>query len=331
MATDRSRRPRGDSGLGDLAEVLLELNLRDERLLRLAAASLGFGGLQSDPHGHRPSAADARVRHGSHRRASRDMPRRHAAPAPPVVTPQPAGEVLAARLAARAIDTEATRPDWLSQPPAPEPDATRLRRRSLLPRNRAAGVIKAAVATRRLGRRLDVPRLIDHIISRRPIDRLPCLPVAVLEAGADLLCDYGESMQPFHADLHDLAGRFVGLLGEPRCRVFEYETNPAEAVRWSSDERPLSWSARRGRPVVLASDFGCGGSPANGPRLRPSDWRRFVAIAKRTGTPLLAFTPLPPAGLPRWLGRDLIVVHWDPRTRAGTVSRLIGTGLDPRG
>lgn len=330
MTTEHSRRPRGDIGIGDLARVLVELDLERHEHLQLASRSLGFEGMVRGTNRHPQAAAEKRMRRSPMRKREQNPDRRHFAPPAPARPPQPSGEVLTSQLIPKPRPTEPERPDWLDGRPSPRADIVPPRRVPLLTRNRAAGIIKAAVRVRRPGRRLDVSRLIRFVIERRPLDALPRLPVGGLENGVDLVCDYGESMQPFHADLQMLADSFSSVLGTQGCRVYEYDGNPNRALTWSTNDEPISWTPTASRPVVLATDFGRGNPNAIAQRLQRPAWRDFVRQLSMAGAPLVAFTPLRPVDLPRWLGARIKIVHWDPRTRAGAVSRLVGVGHEPR-
>ncbi|MCP4467936.1 MAG: hypothetical protein GY813_14460 [Halieaceae bacterium] len=326
VTTSRASRPRGDIGLGDLARALVELDLGTARHLHLAAYSLGFEGLAHPESGKPRVAADAPMRKPSRHKKESAPRRRFSAPAESETTARPVGDVVASTLDPLPPLAAEPAPDWL-QPVVPESkQKNKVVRKRLLPRNRAAGVLKAALAVRRSGRRLDVPRLIDRVISGKPLLELPYLPAGSLERGVDLLCDYSESMQPFYADLENLGNSLQKIMGGERCRVFEYDIDPMTAIAWTARDEPVAWAPVPGRPVLLATDFGRGSPQGLRRRLQAKTWRSFLTYIERNQVPLLAWSPLPPATLPRWLGHETKIIHWDPRTRAGAVSRLIGIG-----
>lgn len=326
MVSKLASRPRGDIGLGDLATVLVKLDLGKAQHLHLAAHSLGFEGLAHPETGGPQVAADATMRKPL-RRKKESAPRPRFT-APPVVEPtaKPVGDVLASTLDPLSAASVKSPPDWLQPVDPATQQETKVVRRRLLPRNRAAGVLKAALAVRRPGRRLDVPRLIRQVVSGKPLLELPHLPVGSLEQGVDLLCDYSESMQPFYVDLANLQNSLQKILGGERCRVFEYDIDPLTAIAWTPLDEPRAWVPVLGRPILLATDFGRGSPQGLRRGLRAKTWRAFLAYIERNKVPLLIWSPLPPATLPRWLGHATKIIHWDPRTRAGTVSRLIGIG-----
>ncbi len=326
MTTKHFYRPRGDIGLGDLARVLVELDLSESQHLHLAAYSLGFEGLVHAESSRPQAAADAQMRKPLRQKKQAKPQRRFSAPPEPEIIPKPAGDILLSTLEPLPALTPQSAPDWLQPVNPATKQKTKVIRKRLLPRNRAAGVLKAALAVRRPGRRLDVPRLINQVVSCKPLFELPHLPVGSLEQGVDLLCDYSESMQPFYADLENLKTSLQKLLGNERCRVFEYDIDPRTAIKWTSKDEPLPWTPQAGRPALLASDFGRGSSHELRRRLQANTWRSFLTSIRNKQVPLLACSPLPPTSLPRWLGSETKVIHWDPRTRAGAVSKLIGIG-----
>lgn len=326
MATRGPSRPRGDIGLGDLAHAICDLDLDNKHHLHLAARCLGFEGVAHPDNSRPQTAVDARMRRHTAQKSKQTRRRRAFAPPESDITPEPEGGVLTSTLVPRPPAVAQSPPDWLQHAEPEPPKQPRITRQPLLLKNRTAGLLKAAMAVRRPGRLLDMPRLIDQVVAGRPLLELPRLPVGSLEHGVDLLCDYGESMQPFYADLQDLGESLVRLLGSTNCRLFEYETDPGRAIAWSAADNPLPWRPKASRPLLLATDFGRGNPRGLRQRLRPAIWRAFLHRTRQAGVPVLACSPLPPATWPRWLGHDVKVIHWDPRTRASSVSRLIGSG-----
>jgi hypothetical protein len=141
-----------------------------------------------------------------------------------------------------------------------------------------------------------------------------------------LLLDLGESMTPFRDDLADLAQSFALILGRTRCQVSEFNGDPGTAAGWDRTGPGRTWRPEPGRPVVLATDFGLGAPPTARVRGQSSAWQRFVRQVRSGGCPIVAFVPLPPGLWPLRLARDISLIHWDPRTRAGAVRRLVGAG-----
>ena len=327
MTTKSSSRPRGDIGLGDLAKILVELDLSKSEHLHLAAKSLGFEGLTHPQSGKPQVAANTQMRRPQRQQKVSKPEPRFSLPATPEISIKPAGDIVESTLEPLPLLAAQPAPDWLKPIKKPETrQKTKVIRKRLLPRNRAAGVLKASLAVRRPGRRLDIPHIINRVISGKPLTELPHIQIGSLENGVDLLCDYSESMQPFYVDLENLKNSLQKLFGKNRYRIFEYNTDPGSDINWNAMDEPLPWAPIPGRPVILASDFGRARSHGLHRRLQASRWRAFQKHTGKKKTPLLLCSPVPPTSLPRWLGRETKVIHWDPRTRAGTVSGIIGIG-----
>ncbi len=326
MTTRRSSRIRGDIGLGDLAEVLVELKLEETEHLRLASNLLGFTGLATRKAGKPQVAAKSEIRKaGKRRKKEKKTTPRHALPSTPEQLIKPDGRLLNSTLTLLSELESSQAPDWLKPVDPGSGKKNNVIRQRLFPRNQSAGILKASLAVRRPGRRLDIPKIIELAVSAKPLTELPHLQIGGLENGVDLFCDYSESMQPFYADLNNLKNSLHQIYGANRCRCFEYDTDPTEAESWNALEQASSWSPIAGRPVLLATDFGHARQDPHR-RLQLRDWRQFVRNIQLKKTPLLVCSPLPPSALPTWLGREVKIIHWDPRTRAGAVSRIIGIG-----
>lgn len=328
MTTSSSPRVRGDIGLGDLAKILAKLDLKETRHLHLAANVLGFEGIAYPQKGKPEVAATSKMRQSRTRnRKEKKSEHRFSLPPTPEISVKPAGHILNSTLKPLPLlESSAPAPDWLKpSPPERQKKASVIRKR-LFTRNRAAGIMKASLAVRRQGRRLDIPKVINHVVSGKPLTVLPQLQIGSVENGVDLFCDFSESMQPFYADFDNLKKSLFYIFGNNRYRFFEYDTDPSEAISWSAQDEVTDWMPVSGRPVVLATDFGQSSQGAAQRCLQFRDWRKFLKKIRRGKTPLLVCSPLPPSMLPRWLGREIKVIHWDPRTRAGSVSRIFGIG-----
>jgi hypothetical protein len=221
----------------------------------------------------------------------------------------------------------ANRPDWLdAAAPVEVPTLAPARRAPLFPRRTATALLSPAVATRRPGAELDLPRIITGLARGDPTRDLPRLPVASLDRGLQLLLDVSEAMTPFREDLADLTQALERIVGRERCQVFEFPGDPRTATAWSPAGADQAWKPERGRPVVLATELGIGALPGARDRASTSAWLDFAREVRTAGCPLVAFVPLPPARWPVRLARQVTLIHWDPRTTAGAVRRLVGAG-----
>lgn len=325
---------RGVIALGDLLRALGTLGVADEATAARVSCCLGFA--QRDPNPpERLRGAYDRTR-SPHR--SPTPPR---APAPPLGAPPFSGQAPPPDLPERALEADLTpidpvpmtdRPDWLDiRVPAEQPNPTHALRAPLFPLRTAPAVLSAAVAIRRPGSEPDLQRLIAAFVRGDRLRELPRLPVGRLDRGIQLLLDLSEAMTPFRDDLADLTQAMERIVGRSRCQVFEFAGDPATASGWDMAGIDHGWRPERGRPVVLATDFGIGAPPAARDRAPAATWLRFAGTVRKAGSPLIAFVPLPPARWPVRLARQITLIHWDPRTTAGAVRRLVGAGHEVPG
>lgn len=321
---------RGQIGLGDLLIALKKLDVRDPATISRIAASLGFTGIDTNP------VAAVRGATGLQRpprpRRTRPTPKRSPGFAAPP-TPEPVIElpkqILRTRLSGpEPVSDSAMPPAQPGKPKRVEPDESpAVQRAPLLPVRTAKGVLTAAVATRRAGPEPDIFRLIEAAVRCEPLKDFPRLEYASVHQGVQLLLDVSSAMVPFLEDLDDLADAIRTVVGHQGCEVFEFTGNPATAERWTAAPQPRPWRPQPGRPIVLATDFGEGAPPAAQDRARLTEWLAFERRTREAGSPVVAFVPYRRERWPRTVSRRVALIHWDPRTRASHVRRLLGEGL----
>jgi hypothetical protein len=304
---------RGEIHLGDLIRALGTLRCLDDEHARAIAGCLGFGLAAPDMQPARPTPTvyDRSRLSAQPKTEAPATPRRPGLAAPPTRTPpidlpaQTLTSTLNAIAAPPAIDT-ATVPAWLGgdyQRLDPAPGASPPRR-TLIPTETARGVFTAALATRRQGDQLDVDQLVRRVVEGRLPPRLPRLHSATLERGCQLLLDFSDSMLPWWEDLRELARQLVGVLGEDRVSLFDFESAPAEsrplAARRGRRTGLAAWQPEPGRPILAATDFGIQGLA---PRSRPdAGWQKLIKDCRAQGCPLLVLVPWSPEYWPTTWG-----------------------------
>ena len=323
---------RAEVGLGDLLVALERLQVADPAVAARIARCLGMADL--------PGPALARRRgawNPAHFRSDHPPPRPPPIPprglpelAPIEAPPPAAGAALETWLEALDPVPGLPAPEWL-RPVTAEPPPRPPPREPLLGKCTAAGVIAAAVATRRPGPDLDQYQLQELMVATRPLRSIPRLPTPTLQRGIHLLLDGGESMSAFLDDLGDLRARCEQVVGRTRCASYSFTSDPRAAVSWRIDGSEVSWRPEPGRPVLLATDLDNGAKPAAEGWVSARTWRRFVSCCRRAGAPVVAFVPLQHSRWPRELAACMTLIHWDPRTTAASVRRLVGPGhrVDP--
>lgn len=178
-------------------------------------------------------------------------------------------------------------------------------------------MLAAALATRRPGGTLDLPRLIDAICRREPLRGLPRRAEETVALGCQLLLDYSGPMVPFWEDLNDLADQVRGILGAAATRVYGFDTRPTQARHWTPAGEPRPWRPD-GRPVLAATDLGIQGRAQAAPA---PDWAACAADCAQAGSSLILLIPWPADRWPRTFPPTATLIHWGPRTTAGMVRR----------
>lgn len=319
---------RGAISLGDLLTALDKLDTDDPTVVEVIARLLGFRGVDANPAEHTRGVADSQTE-------ARDTSPQTAPTRPPKLTPEipPPLPTLPKETYSTTLDplepvvNDLPIPDWLHEP-LPGVSGLRSQQRApLLPKRTTVGVLSAAVATRRVGERLDMRALIRQLAKGEPLDELPMLAEPSVHRGVQVLLDAAESMVPFLEDLDDLVGVIAQVVGQHNYQVFHFEGKPGKAARWSAALEPIAWRPEPDRPVVLATDFGAGAAPGAMDRGSQRDWLDFVDRCDAARCPVVAFVPYGRSHWPRYLSRRITLVHWHHRTRASHVRRLLGAGL----
>lgn len=313
--------------MGDLVRALATLDTDSAASVARIVRSLGFSGSDANPPEHLRGAYDQRLRRPVRPEKTPEPSRRlripRTQPSPPELPPQ----LLETQWEEIAPAESPSTPDWLSEvPPLREEKTEPPPRTPLFPRLTTPAILGAAAATRRSGFDLDVDCFVENLVRGHILQKLPFKPVASLAHGIQLLLDFSESMTVFHEDLVDLRNSFQDLVGSHRCALYEFAGDPPGALAWTAPGTQKPWRPEPGRPIVLATDFGIGAPPASRDYASPRTWRQFARVAREAHSAVVAFVPLEPKRWPIGLGRRFTLIHWDSRTRAANVRRLVGPG-----
>jgi hypothetical protein len=320
---------RGDIHLGDLARALGKLDWQDPAQAETIAACLGFGlGPDSDPAQHRQAPreaynpavqpAPAEVDRQPSTTATKPVPV-PMPPTPPAPPPLPAKRLTSELQALEPLAPAQPDPDWLGgDPQLLDPgDALPCAREPLFADAASRHIFSAALATRRSGTDIDLPRLIAAITRREPLRALPRRSEPTLEQGCQLLLDYSATMVPFWDDLTDLVRQLGAVVGN--TRVYSFDRRPTDALHWLPDGRREPWEPAD-RPVLVAGDLGI---QSGGRRSPDPDWDQLARRCDAAGVPLLVLVPWPEPYWPKTLAGRPILIHWSPATSAGWVSRCL--------
>lgn len=247
-------------------------------------------------------------------------------------TAEAAGVVSSELISAGRVEGE--HPQWLVQArplgdplsreqPFVPPDSL------LLPRW-TPGILAIALATGAPDGPIDIERLVELLAARRPMRTLPRRTKPTLRAGAQILVDLGESMQPFRADELDLLSSIGRVLGSAPLEILRFAGCPTrkagigDRTTWKRYEPPLT-----PRPVVVITDLGLGTPVLSRDSSTPEEWRAFASEVRRAGCPLVGFVPFRRERVPRTLRRHFEHIVWDRETTATSAARAVRLAARP--
>ncbi|MFG2825062.1 hypothetical protein ACGFX4_37250 [Kitasatospora sp. NPDC048365] len=329
------RRP--PNALGDLVRVAARLRPSSPNVLARAAAMLGISldlpapetsePLPSPPAppSTPPAAADRR----GGRRSSEDSEAVRAGGD----DPRPGRSMTAERLPASPLPprkmpgTVTELLDALS--PAGEPPDRALVGAELFRADHHRAVITALAAIDRPGTELDLPRALDLLARRQPIDELPLAPARTTRTGLHLLLDMGPSMRPFLRDLRLLTERARRVVGQQEVTALRFAGTP-NTVSPLPDRRIESAYQPPRHPcaVLVATDLGIGAAAIGVTPASAQEWLAFARTVHTAGCPLVLLVPYPPDRRPDWTSRRFAVVSWDRVTDVGRARRAAGRAAE---
>jgi hypothetical protein len=182
---------------------------------------------------------------------------------------------------------------------------------------------------------LDVERLIDLVVLRQPIRRLPRRERLISATEVVVAIDTRGTLAWFRADAEHLVQR---LDAATRAAVTVIETDGAPVLaatteapraarrrRLLEDEEPEREQIRIGADgrVIALTDLGLGSSWTSGDPGRARAWIELAVALRARGASLAVVTPVPAERIPPQLARLAACVYWDRATRPGQVHRLI--------
>jgi hypothetical protein len=184
------------------------------------------------------------------------------------------------------------------------------------------GILSAALATDSGDGPVDVPRLVEMLATRAPIERLPRQTVPTLRRGVRVFVDGSRAMMPFYRDQAELGPALRDVVGHDRVHVRRFVGRPMgddDEPRSPIDQLPPS-----GTVVLLLTDLGIGHPPLASEAASVEEWKQFAAQVRRAGCALVAFVPYAERRWSADLTRAMCVLHWGRPTTAGAVRRRVG-------
>ena len=325
---------RGEIGLGDLLTALNELPWENDEQAQAIFHALGFRWKDRPPQTIEQNQ-QKEVFDRSHYRQKpikrqepqSDQANFSAPPAPkmPIELPK---NILASHL--KPIPTkipDSTLPAWLKDDNEFLTSVSLLSkpaRKNLFPAMTNRGLLSAALNVKKPGKEVNIPVLIRHVIKGRIPKNIPLLDSVTLERGCQLLLDYGDSMVPFWEDLSALANQVQDLLGAERVKIYEFDQDPAAGKHWTPPANAKKWQPETARPIMVVSNLNINGQQHQWPI--NSTWRAFIDQCKKNNIPLLILVPWQESYWPTDLGNHPVLIHWNPRTTATMIHKLVGKG-----
>jgi hypothetical protein len=314
---------KGNIQLGDLIRALSRLGWKDGHVQAIAAC-LGFDISQLPDKKPAHEISDPRLTDQQNRKPSHPGPAHGpvSPPRPELPPPMPRIKSGNQQLTERTERAQPANLDhrwsYASETLLTQPSLEKLARINLFPDRVSRHLFNTALSTQRPGRDIDIGRLIERICHEPVNLELPKTIETTLDAGCQLLRDFGHSMAPWHEDLVALERQVRDIIGAARLHAYNFDSLPLEPMRWTPEGKRDYWRAD-GRPVLVATDFGVQGAVER-PRL-DAPWREFIEICRQAAAPLVFLTPWPERYSPRDLGAYARLVHWSPRTTVAMIKR----------
>ncbi|ASM78099.1 hypothetical protein VITFI_CDS2321 [Vitreoscilla filiformis] len=197
-------------------------------------------------------------------------------------------------------------------------------REDLLPWARLMPVLRRHLSQSRLGG-VDVTMLLRHLAEQHSLRRLPRVQRSRWNPDLVVVLDFRDALWPYRRDMHRLCQRLLSEVGRTGLSLRVMAHGPAGGwTDWLEEQacRPrmpqvLDWvPPAPGSCVLLVSDFGWFGAPADGP---PSPltqrWLRWVAQQQKAQVTVLGLAPLGADQLRPEVCRRLPVLRWSPDGR----------------
>jgi hypothetical protein len=173
---------------------------------------------------------------------------------------------------------------------------------------------------------------VDLLARGLPLTTLPRRTLPTLRLGVQVLVDHGPAMQLFSRDQVHLCERIEALVGKERTEVLRFAYAPLRGAgkgpiwTWHRYQPPP-----RGSAVLVLSDCGEIGPPADPRTSTRTEWQDFAALVRHHGARPLALLPLPARRCPAWLSAAMPVIAWDRRTTVGHVAARVRAGRADHG
>jgi formylglycine-generating enzyme required for sulfatase activity len=197
-------------------------------------------------------------------------------------------------------------------------------REDLLPWARLMPVLRRYLSQSRMGG-VDVAALWRHLAEQHSLRRLPRVQRSRWNPDLVVVLDFRDALWPYRRDMHRLCQRLLGEVGRTGLSLRVMTHGPTGGwTDWLEEQtggprvpevQPWTLPAP-GSCVLLVSDMGLFGTPANGPASPLTQrWLRWVAQQQQAQVTVLGLAPLGADQLRPEVCRRLPVLRWSPDGR----------------
>ena len=197
-------------------------------------------------------------------------------------------------------------------------------REDLLPWARLMPVLRRYLSQSRMGG-VDVAALWRHLAEQHSLRRLPRVQRSRWNPDLVVVLDFRDALWPYRRDMHRLCQRLLGEVGRTGLSLRVMTHGPAGGwTDWLEEQiggprapamQPWTPPAP-GSCVLLVSDVGLFGTPADGPASPLTQrWLRWVAQQQQAQVTVLGLAPLGADQLRPEVCRRLPVLRWSPDGR----------------
>jgi hypothetical protein len=244
-----------------------------------------------------------------------DLPRHRAQPAPAVEAPGSAPQ----RLEPLEVKQSPRMPisGWWAQleplAPSPPPSSRKPTPPEPLLRREWQRTILAEIAASDFPEgEPDLPAIVEQIAAQKPVKSIPRRSIKSIRRGLCCFIDKGDGMMPFAADQTMLVHALRIVLGRESVSICYFRGTP---IRMREGRAACRKAVRNVQPILVVTDLGIGRPRFSADPASVSDWLRFAASLKHSGSRLLALVPYPPERRPRVFdGAGITILFWDPST-----------------
>ena len=161
---------------------------------------------------------------------------------------------------------------------------------------------------------IDVDRIVEEVVTGRPLRSIPVRRAPTLARGVYAWIDGSPSMQLFVQDQTQIARQLRDVVGSLGLNLRQTSGVPAR----SGEIAALV-------PHLVLSDLGLVENPDELSRDSPEAWAEWAEwIHRELGARVVALVPRRPSAYPKEIRRTFRLLHWDRGTSVQSIRRVLG-------